>query len=1599
MDGDTALGGDAASFLEGKLIDLTECLRDSPDFRAQLYEQERQISDLEVRLEKVVMACERMVEASSLYTDAARFFTTSIKELTEHFKDNPVVGSSMRQFCDVLPKLHLLYSVLCDQAHSTIQKSLKAFLSGNLSKVKETKKSFDRISDDLNTAVNRNAHTPKTKPQEAEEASVVLANMETQFSHHAIDYGYQVNTIHCEKGHEVVHNLLTFMRAQSSFFSQGYDLIKGCDPLIEKLATTAETLKKESCTELEKMSKRHSLVVTQHLQDGSPDEPLLPMDNPAVPIEISGYLFKKGSSGFKSWSRRYFVLRDNQLVYHSRSKAVNDEGYNKKTYVTVADDLRICTVKYAEDQERRFCFEVVTPNKSCMLQADSDAQRKKWVAYLEAGVARALRISFSAKGERGSNRCSTIYGDSDSPLIRNRADSDVPTGQAKDYSLGLSFLEVLGNDKCADCNSLRPTWASINLGIMVCIKCSGIHRSLGVHITKVRSVTLDDWEPEVQKIMCALGNARVNAIYEYSVPEYVKRPTPNSTRAERELFIKAKYVDHAFVHPHPDFTRREVPRPSPRRPASPRYPAQFMRPVSTTSLEGLEDSKSQSLSETCSLSSVDPALFLMAQNLGKVQGGLGEKPRTRSSSNLFTKFSGKIINKAKGWKASLQERGSPIVGRKDMSGGREGREELDEMSVEEERSQVVPYCTPSRKKDFEDLECKGVPLAKSNLTPATTNDPSSSTVESVQASLPSGGTNGPSSTADTNPGPSSSPPPPPKPPRTHKLRRSVSGRARIDFPSIHEQGPKLPLPPTNVTIQEGKAKEDPVPSEATSVLPSVDAPGPGEKTQCPEDASAAQQARPAPSVPSAASVSSSDLSLRSFDGRSVSAGIIPEEGFEEAREMKVAFRDPTSLKRSASLSDHRFSVMSEEWFSPNESDEDEGDGGDDDDDDDDGSLKVPSGSILTEEDHFSTPPTSPEFSPIKEQEGGVEDGGIVMVAHLEMEKPGRAPPLLPARDITVGALADSPVSFQPINVFLLPKAQDGIVEQVIPPVNLSLSRDGAFETPNKGKTPSNERQFDKGGMFSAIRTPPRERAQTPSKEKGGDQTPLKGESGQMLPKDGSGQTPPKGGSGQTPPKDRSAQTPPKESSVQTPVKETPPPFRDGVTVGAVQTLPQEKENSGTVQQPMTGTLQPDQSATQVMATSSSPGEVTTSRNFSSQSPRTKRASVQPISLAQPSPKLPRTSLHSVTRENAESPASISPKPSLSGAGVGHMRASPLSLEQCVKRAQSQERVAKDGVAATPGQLSTVLATSVTKLSDSEDVFEDKVAYTPILGNHQSDLNSLVSSFSVQDLHDIFKGHIPVPTLRIHSVDDSMLPNGSNASNKSPGDTSMNSRLSQSTVDMTNLDGENLGLENSLERSPSVGIQPSEVETVVIPDSVHPDVFLFTAAHNGSLPAALCALAHGANVNYVSLENDCRTPLLEAVDTGNVTMTEFLYQNGGKVDVCDMSMRRGCLHHAVLKDDPSMVVLLLKKGGPVSAVDTDGKDALALAMERENVNVVMLLKVTKLKTDYQKKSDDPQLEETVAEVYKDIEVVTTTEPEKLKKLNGSDNYSTNSHDFK
>jgi len=102
------------------------------------------------------------------------------------------------------------------------------------------------------------------------------------------------------------------------------------------------------------------------------------------------------------------------------------------------------------------------------------------------------------------------------------------------------ILKLPGNDNCADCGQKGPRWASINLGIFVCIRCSGIHRSMGTHISKVKSVSLDKWQPEMVEQVRRIGNINANRIYEGKLPANYHRPREGDSYAI-EQWIHDKY--------------------------------------------------------------------------------------------------------------------------------------------------------------------------------------------------------------------------------------------------------------------------------------------------------------------------------------------------------------------------------------------------------------------------------------------------------------------------------------------------------------------------------------------------------------------------------------------------------------------------------------------------------------------------------------------------------------------------------------------------------------------------------------------------------------------------------------------------------------------------------------------------------------------------------------------------------------------------------------------------------------------------------------------------------------------------------------------------
>ncbi|XP_030647021.1 arf-GAP with coiled-coil, ANK repeat and PH domain-containing protein 2 [Chanos chanos] len=507
-------------------VDFEECLKDSPRFRATIEEVESDVCELETKLDKLVKLCIGMIDAGKAYNTATKQFVTGIRELAQQSNKDEVIESSLCKFAESLQEMINYHTILFDQAQRSIKSQLQTFMKEDLRKFKEAKKQFDKVSEEKEAALTKNAQAPRNKPHEVEEATNILTATRKCFRHIVLDYVLQINVLQSKRRSEILKSMLSFMYAHLTFFHQGYDLFSELQPLMKQLGGQLDQLVVDAAKEKRDMELKHSTIQQKDFSnDDTKLEYNVDADNGIV---MEGYLFKRASNAFKTWNRRWFSIQNNQLVYQKKFKDVP---------TVVVEDLRLCTVKHCEDIERRFCFEVVSPTKSCMMQADSEKLRQAWIKAVQNSIATAFREDT----EKLDRKSSTSTGSLDSG------------GEPREKSLkGESALQkvlaIAGNTVCCDCGQPDPRWASINLGITLCIQCSGIHRSLGVHFSKVRSLTLDTWEPELLKLMCELGNGVINQIYEARREELgARKPQPGDPRHEIEAYIKAKYVDRRFV--------------------------------------------------------------------------------------------------------------------------------------------------------------------------------------------------------------------------------------------------------------------------------------------------------------------------------------------------------------------------------------------------------------------------------------------------------------------------------------------------------------------------------------------------------------------------------------------------------------------------------------------------------------------------------------------------------------------------------------------------------------------------------------------------------------------------------------------------------------------------------------------------------------------------------------------------------------------------------------------------------------------------------------------------------------------------------------------
>ncbi|KAJ1902066.1 hypothetical protein LPJ66_000315 [Kickxella alabastrina] len=290
-------------------------------------------------------------------------------------------------------------------------------------------------------------------------------------------------------------------------------------------------------------------------------------------IEREGFLFSRSSSNGSSssqgsggvWRRHWCVTRDGRFYRHAPWRPLEADTRTPESLPLTTATVRVLMPEAKPAARRRFCFELITPAYHGVFQAGSDAEMAAWVDVLRRGIEHSLlhgassssvdsvrdsghvlvsrfsRLSYLTKTPSSLYTASTVSV----PALALNSSSNVSSSGSG--STGEEEADVLArlvvqpeNALCADCGAARPEWCSINLGCLVCIECSGIHRGLGTHVSKVRSLTLDvtSFTPPTVALLLTTGNALNHSIYD---------PRGKSSGSSRQQYIELKYAQRALV--------------------------------------------------------------------------------------------------------------------------------------------------------------------------------------------------------------------------------------------------------------------------------------------------------------------------------------------------------------------------------------------------------------------------------------------------------------------------------------------------------------------------------------------------------------------------------------------------------------------------------------------------------------------------------------------------------------------------------------------------------------------------------------------------------------------------------------------------------------------------------------------------------------------------------------------------------------------------------------------------------------------------------------------------------------------------------------------
>ncbi|XP_063929317.1 arfGAP with SH3 domain, ANK repeat and PH domain-containing protein isoform X2 [Zophobas morio] len=488
-------------------------------------------------LTKMKKAIKAIHTSGNTHVENEMYLSKALEKLGNKDHED-VIGEAFEKFSVVTNQLSLLKKTLMQNLNNIVMFPLDNLLKGDLRGIKgDLKRPFDKAAKDYDS---KYAKIEKEKKQQAKEAGLIRSEitaaeiadeMEKErrlFQLQMCEYLIKYNEIKTKKGIDLLQNLVEYYHAQTNYFQDGLKTIEHFGFYVADLSIKLQKIKQVQDDEKRKLTDLRNLIKSTPSIE---KEVSLPVDKGAAGYSLhqlqgdkhhgvtrSGHLLKKSEGKMRR-------------VWQKRKCRVQAEGYLEICHADESKpptkvNLLTCQIKVVPDDKRG--FDLISYNRTYHFQAEDEADQHAWMSVLINCKEMALMKAFDNSGKTGSDKVNHSLIELQQAIIRY-------------------IQKIPGNDRCCDCNSQNDaTWLSTNFGIIVCIECSGIHRDLGVHISRIQSLTLDNVGTSQLVLARFMTNHSFNDIMEAQLSPNDKLE-PSSSMEERLNFIRAKYVDKQFA--------------------------------------------------------------------------------------------------------------------------------------------------------------------------------------------------------------------------------------------------------------------------------------------------------------------------------------------------------------------------------------------------------------------------------------------------------------------------------------------------------------------------------------------------------------------------------------------------------------------------------------------------------------------------------------------------------------------------------------------------------------------------------------------------------------------------------------------------------------------------------------------------------------------------------------------------------------------------------------------------------------------------------------------------------------------------------------------